>query len=187
MSFGCTVGRRDCRSRSRRRSRAFLEIPRPGRGDLRQSGARRLPAGARQCVVAAHRAQRGESSRPSECRRPGRELSRHHGSKTSGSGAAGSEGSSGTREPGQERVRREYEPRDSHPDERHPRHDKARARNDIAVRTAAVPGARQRVGRIARGHHQRHPRFLQDRSRTTRNRLGSVRRPRRDRADVEDV
>ena len=74
-------------------------------------------------------------------------------------------GGGGGGQPGQERVPGQHEPRDPHADERHPRHDRAGPGHRPDARAARVPDDGEGVGRVAAGHHQRHPRLLQDRGR----------------------
>ena len=73
---------------------------------------------------------------------------------------------------GQEPVPGQHEPRDPHPDERH-----HRPVQPGPARPAAAARARLRAegaGRrpLAAGHHQRHPRLLEDRGRQARHRVG---------------
>ena len=67
------------------------------------------------------------------------------------------------REPRQERVPRQHEPRDPHADERRRGHDRAPAPHGPDQRAARVRRARVELRRLPVDHHQRHPRFLENR------------------------
>ena len=62
------------------------------------------------------------------------------------------------------RVSGQYESRDPHADERRARHDRAAARHRTHRDAAPLRADRAPLRRGAAPHHQRHPRFLQDRS-----------------------
>ena len=67
---------------------------------------------------------------------------------------------------GEGRVPRQHEPRDPHADERHHRHDRARARHAPRRRSSAsYLGTVKESAESLLGHHQRHPRLLEDRGR----------------------
>jgi CheY-like chemotaxis protein/HPt (histidine-containing phosphotransfer) domain-containing protein/Na+-transporting methylmalonyl-CoA/oxaloacetate decarboxylase gamma subunit len=98
--------------------------------------------------------------------------------------AARRQGAGRSRQPGQERVPRHHEPRDPHPDERRARHDRAAAGLPARPHPAALRRAGPAVGAPPAGHHQRHPRFLEDRvgphrARSHRLRPGRARRGQR--------
>ena len=89
---------------------------------------------------------------------------------------------------GEERVPGQHEPRDPHADERDPRHVLPGAAERARPAAAQLPPEGARLGRIAAGHHQRHPRLLQDRGRQAgpgghsvrpRRRAGQPRQPAR--------
>jgi PAS domain-containing protein len=98
---------------------------------------------------------------PTEIARKARELSAELGTTIEpGRGRVG--------QPGQERVPGQHEPRDPHADECDSRHVY------LALQSDLNPQQRNYVQkvhgrRIAAGHHQRHPRLLEDRSRQARH------------------
>ena len=104
-------------------------------------------------------------------------------------GAAQGQGGRGDRQPCQERVPRQHEPRDPHPDERDPRHDRTGPRDSHLTPAAARVPRRwpSRRPTSLLEHHQRHPRFLEDRSRQARARPGTLRPPRLPRGDAADA
>ena len=94
-----------------------------------------------------------------------RRLSGHHGSQADGDRAAPGEGGRRGGDTGQVQLPREHEPRDPHPDERH--HRPVAPRPEDAAQRQAAGLRRQDPQRrdVAPGHHQRHPRLLEDRGR----------------------
>ena len=76
-------------------------------------------------------------------------------------------------------IPREHEPRDPHADERRDRHDRSRAAHAAHAAAAGIHSHRQRVGRSAAHHPQRHPRRLEDRGGTAGARSGAVQPSRR--------
>ena len=68
-----------------------------------------------------------------------------------------------------------HEPRDPHTDERSDRHERAAARHRPGAPPARVRGDHPVEWRVVARHHQRHPRLLQDRRRSSRTRNASLR------------
>ena len=98
-------------------------------------------------------------------------LGRQRG-RTGGRAAGGRGG-----QPGQERVPRQHEPRDPHADERRPRHDRTccSTRRSRAEQRDYADHPQSSAESLL-GHHQRHPRLLEDRGRPARARGDRLRR-----------
>ncbi len=88
---------------------------------------------------------------------------RHHRATPVRTAVARGQGDGGGRQPRQVRIPGQHEPRNSHADERRHRHDRAAFGDGTPAHAARVCRDAPHQRRVAPGHHQRHPRFLEDR------------------------